>query len=453
MPISVHNIYCFYEFESSNTKYEERGEVDIERLTMEQYLTLDRRDTSRGVRRLETGRNVDFQIKYSHGSILGLTITKALVSIQEMADHSHKWYEEESNKGIGEYKSNQMNIITDKLKNLICDMQNLKENVHTIKGSKRRIIEEQENGERLLKSLEKEAVNTPLVNTIRKTPDYTKCLQELVAEKKKIKEVSVILQNELPPTEKDPRSFILPCVIGNTTVSNSLAYLGSSISVMPFSMFKRLGLCSPKPISTVIEMAYRSIQSPKGIVENVMVKIDKFIFHVDFVMLDIMEDNKVPIILGRPMLATAHAMIDVLVPDDFRENLEEFLMNDNINRDLGDFLEDNDLLPGIDMDSFGVLSDSNNEMRSGLDDLGERIEDFWDAQDPVIIPNKETNPPLRPQFLRIRNRIHQQNPYNLQITCKIGFVNFNPYIDPISHVNVMSRACYNKVMSQELDYT
>ncbi|GKC89240.1 putative reverse transcriptase domain-containing protein [Tanacetum coccineum] len=116
-------------------------------------------------------------------------------------------------------------------------------------------------------------------------------------------------------------------------------------------------------------MADRSIQSPKGIVENVMVKIDKFIFHVDFVMLDIMEDNKVPIILGRPMLATAHARIDVLVPDDFGENLEEFLMNDNINRDLGDFLEDNDLLPGIDMDSFGVLSDSDNEMGSGLDDL------------------------------------------------------------------------------------
>ncbi|GJS11992.1 retrovirus-related pol polyprotein from transposon TNT 1-94 [Tanacetum coccineum] len=110
---------------------------------------------------------------------------------------------------------------------------------------------------------------------------------------------------------KRSRSFVLPCVIGNTTVSNALADLGASISVMPFSMFKRLGLGNPRPVNMVIEMADRSMQSPKGIVENVLVKIHKFIFSVDFVILDIVEDNKVPIILGRPMLATAHARIDV----------------------------------------------------------------------------------------------------------------------------------------------
>ncbi|GKA46269.1 retrovirus-related pol polyprotein from transposon TNT 1-94 [Tanacetum coccineum] len=122
---------------------------------------------------------------------------------------------------------------------------------------------------------------------------------------------SAILQNELPPKEKDPGSFILPRVIGTTTVSNALADLGASISIMPFSLFKRLGLGNPKPINMVIEMADRSMQSPKGIVENVLVKINKFIFPVDFIILDIIEDDKVPIILGRPMLATAHARIDV----------------------------------------------------------------------------------------------------------------------------------------------
>ncbi|GKB70155.1 putative reverse transcriptase domain-containing protein [Tanacetum coccineum] len=61
----------------------------------------------------------------------------------------------------------------------------------------------------------------------------------------------------------------------------------------------------------VIEMADRSMQLPKGIVENVLVKINKFIFLVDFIILDMVEDDKVPIILGRPMLATAHARIDV----------------------------------------------------------------------------------------------------------------------------------------------
>ncbi|GJY30403.1 DNA damage-inducible protein 1-like protein [Tanacetum coccineum] len=121
---------------------------------------------------------------------------------------------------------------------------------------------------------------------------------------------SVVLQNELPPNEKDPGSFVLPCIIGNTTVSNALADLRASISVMWFSMFKRLGLGNPRSINMVIEMADRSTQSPKGIDENALVKVLKFIFSVDFVILDIVEDNEVPIILGRSMMATSHARID-----------------------------------------------------------------------------------------------------------------------------------------------
>nr|GEZ47263.1 hypothetical protein [Tanacetum cinerariifolium] len=249
---------------------------------------------------------------------------------------------------------------------------------------KRRIKEEQEKGQRLLKSLEKEPVNTPLVNTIRQTPNYTKCLQELVSGKTKIEEASIvklnarcstILQNELPPKQKDTRSCILPYIIG---------------------------LRNPKPISIVIEMADTSMQFPKRIVENVLVKIDKFIFSVDFVILDIMEDNKVPIIIGRPMLATAYTRIDIFsrkisleVPKDFGEpkGLEEFLIHDDINRDLGEFLEENDLLPGIDLDE--VLPDNDDEIRIKLEDLGEGVENFWDAQDLVI--TEEVKPPLRPQ--------------------------------------------------------
>ncbi|GJV56411.1 putative reverse transcriptase domain-containing protein [Tanacetum coccineum] len=136
-------------------------------------------------------------------------------------------------------------------------------------------------------------------------------------------------------------------------------------------------------------MADRSMQSPKGIVENVLVKIHKFIFSVDFVILDIVKDNKVLIILGRPMLATAHARIDVFggkislevgkeqiifnanegatpiivspvcviqnfdVIDDIDgpDNLEEFPMNYNLNGDLGNFLQDNNLFPNYETNS------------------------------------------------------------------------------------------------------
>ncbi|GJT05906.1 hypothetical protein Tco_0840368 [Tanacetum coccineum] len=86
------------------------------------------------------------------------------------------------------------------------------------------------------------------------------------------------------------------------------------------------------------------------------------------------------------------------VPNDFGEpkNLEEFFMNDDINGDLGDFLIDNDLLPSTDLDSFGAFLDSDNGMGIRLDDLGEEIKDFLDAQDPMISSNKGINPPLRP---------------------------------------------------------
>nr|GEZ22201.1 hypothetical protein [Tanacetum cinerariifolium] len=108
-------------------------------------------------------------------------------------------------------------------------------------------------------------------------------------------------------------------------------------------------------------------------------KVKMFIFLVDFVILDLVEDDKVSIILGRPMLTTAHAGIDVFVKnislevegENFREqeNLEEFLMNDEINGDLGDFLELNDLFLRIDVEPFGGLSYSESEMEIRLDDF------------------------------------------------------------------------------------
>ncbi|GJU86960.1 putative reverse transcriptase, RNA-dependent DNA polymerase [Tanacetum coccineum] len=80
---------------------------------------------------------------------------------------------------------------------------------------------------------------------------------------------------------------------------------------MPYSLFQKLELGSLKPIKMAIEMADRSIQSPKGIKENVLVKISNFVFLVDFIILNIKKDESVPIILGRPMLATAHVKIDI----------------------------------------------------------------------------------------------------------------------------------------------
>ncbi|KAK5840253.1 hypothetical protein PVK06_009143 [Gossypium arboreum] len=151
-------------------------------------------------------------------------------------------------------------------------------------------------------------------------PTYAKFLKELLTNKRKFedlstvelnKECSTILQNKLPTKLKDPGSFTIPCLIGSLNVEKALADLGASINLMPYKMFKQLGLREPKPTRMSIQLADRSVKYPRGIIEDVLLKIDKFIFPVDFVVLDLDEDMEVPLILRRPFLVTSRAVTDV----------------------------------------------------------------------------------------------------------------------------------------------
>ena len=87
--------------------------------------------------------------------------------------------------------------------------------------------------------------------------------------------------------------------------------MGASINLTPLSIFKRLGLCKARPTNITLQLADRSLKHPRGVIEDVLVKGDKFIFLADFIVLDMGEDKNIPIILGRPFLATGRAMIDV----------------------------------------------------------------------------------------------------------------------------------------------
>ncbi|KAK5826208.1 hypothetical protein PVK06_021124 [Gossypium arboreum] len=150
-------------------------------------------------------------------------------------------------------------------------------------------------------------------------PNAKKFLKKLLANKRKLDEAShvklnavcsAILQNKLPNKLKDRESFTIPCLIGSLDVNNALADLGASINVIPYKMFKQLGLGKPKQSRMSIQLADKTIRFPRGIIEDVLVKINKFIFPVDFVVLDIEEDSNTPLILGRPFLATARMIID-----------------------------------------------------------------------------------------------------------------------------------------------
>ncbi|GJV75316.1 DNA-directed DNA polymerase [Tanacetum coccineum] len=122
---------------------------------------------------------------------------------------------------------------------------------------------------------------------------------------------SATLLNRIPSKEKDPGSFTIPCRVGDLHIKNALADLGANISLMPYAMYEKLGLREPKPTRMSLELLDRSIQYLIGIAEDVMIKIDKFDLPIDFVILDLLEDSRIPIILGRLFLATTRVVIDV----------------------------------------------------------------------------------------------------------------------------------------------
>ncbi|GJX31065.1 DNA-directed DNA polymerase [Tanacetum coccineum] len=173
---------------------------------------------------------------------------------------------------------------------------------------------------KFLENLKQLHINLPFIEALAQMPKYAKFLKGLLTNKARLEEAckiiinercSVILLNKLPSKEKDPGSFTIPCDIGQSHIDNALADLRASVSLMPYTMYKKLGLGEPKATRMSLELADRSIQYPRGIIKNVLIKVDKFILPIDFVILDMPEDSRDPIILGRPFLETARAMIDV----------------------------------------------------------------------------------------------------------------------------------------------
>ncbi|GKA24558.1 reverse transcriptase domain-containing protein [Tanacetum coccineum] len=151
-------------------------------------------------------------------------------------------------------------------------------------------------------------------------PNYGKFLKELISNKHKIEQIyaaflsdesSAMIQNKVPPKLRDPRSFLTLCNFNKTFTCNALADLGASINLIPYSLYAKLSLKTLKPTQMSVRLVDRSFQYPVGITENMLVEVGKFTFPADFVILKMGEDSKVPLILGRPFLHTAEAVIRV----------------------------------------------------------------------------------------------------------------------------------------------
>ncbi|XP_070049237.1 uncharacterized protein [Nicotiana tomentosiformis] len=115
----------------------------------------------------------------------------------------------------------------------------------------------------------------------------------------------------MAPKLEDPGAFTIPCTIESADFAKALCDLGASINLMPYLIFKTLGIGQLRPTSMRLQMANCTMKRMLGIIDDVLVRVDKFILPVDFVILDYEVDYEVPIILGRPFLATGKDLVDV----------------------------------------------------------------------------------------------------------------------------------------------
>ncbi|XP_030923240.1 uncharacterized protein LOC115950136 [Quercus lobata] len=177
--------------------------------------------------------------------------------------------------------------------------------------------------EDILEVFKQVQINIPFLDTIQQVPAYAKFLKDLVTMKRKtnvpkkaflIEQVSSIIQNKYPVKCKDPGSPTISCRIEDRLIERALLDLGASLNLMPYSVYLQLGLGELKPTTMTLQLADRSVKIPRGIVEDVMIKVDAFYFPVDFVVLDtepaLNASTQIHVILGRPFLATSNALIN-----------------------------------------------------------------------------------------------------------------------------------------------
>ncbi|XP_050897159.1 uncharacterized protein LOC127103978 [Lathyrus oleraceus] len=178
----------------------------------------------------------------------------------------------------------------------------------------------EKNFEKFLELFKKLEINIPLLEALEQMPTYAKFMKDIISKRRTtdinpiilIETCSAILQGMKIPIKKKDRGVVtIPCTIGDMSFNKALIDMGASVSLMSLSIYKKLGIGVVQDTKMTLQFADHSIKKPYGIVEDALVKIDKFIFSVDFVILEIPEDEEIPLILGRPFLETGRCLINI----------------------------------------------------------------------------------------------------------------------------------------------
>ncbi|GJR96020.1 putative reverse transcriptase domain-containing protein [Tanacetum coccineum] len=253
----------------------------------------------------------------------------------------------------------------------------------------------------------------------------------------------------------------------------------ASISVMPLLTYLNLGLGELAHTRLTVELADRTVKYPKGIAENVLVGIGKFVFLVDFIILDMPEDIKVPLILGRPFLSTARTKIDVYkrkitlrvgeekiifksvkpasslirrvymlsLRERMELDLEARLMGETLvlNRSLDPFLEDYIELNDLN-EPYELRRNQGDDLMPTIEE-GEVIEEFRTRDEDLDAGIDDY-----PSYCDSDKKIHIDCAHNLKFSCMIGFEFTHVNFFPLLYVNVMSKKFHNSIMKDKMVY-
>jgi hypothetical protein len=177
----------------------------------------------------------------------------------------------------------------------------------------------------MMKVFKQVKINIPLLDAIQQVLAYAKFLKELCTQKRKSRNhipkkvlltehVSSLIQRNTPLKFKDPGAPTISCIIGQKEIDKALLDLRVGVNLLSYSVYQQLGLGELKPTIVILQLADWSNKKPRGIVEDVIIKVDKFFFPMDFIVLDTEPvphpKRLIPVILGRPFLATANACIN-----------------------------------------------------------------------------------------------------------------------------------------------
>ena len=149
---------------------------------------------------------------------------------------------------------------------------------------------------KFLKTFQKLEISMPFTEVVTQMPLYAKFLKEILSKKRRFAKegvvnltatCSAVIKKNLPEKMKDPGSFTIPCTIGGFEIQKALCDSGASINLMPLSVARKLSLGELTPTVVTLQMAGRTMAKPEGVIEDVLVKVGKFVFPVDFIILDI----------------------------------------------------------------------------------------------------------------------------------------------------------------------